>query len=265
MQVVVLVPTYNEERAIQRVVNGAGAVLERLASTWDVTIDHDIIVVDDGSKDGTREILDFLDVRRFYHRKNLGKGDAIKHATTFISNREIVVLMDGDGEHDPRDLPALLEPILQGRADMVIGSRFVGRGRHHRTTYLGRAKQGRFFNNLGNRLFTTLLWIFTREAVTDTQSGFRAFAPGVLRFIKPSADGFRIEMEMTVKAIKRGFTIVEVPVNNGHGARASHLNPVLDGAKIALTVFRECLPRRTTWFFDWLLPLLPKRIGRLIG
>ena len=262
--IVVVIPAYNEEGAIKRVVESTTKVLGTLANKMDVIVDHEIIVIDDGSKDKTRQILDSLGIHKFYHRKNMGKGYAIRNASRFIHNGEIVVLMDGDGEHDPSDIPCLVEPVVNGRADMTIGSRFMA-SRREVTTYLGREKKRKHVHVFGNRLFSFLLWCFTRKTITDTQSGFRAFKGVVLKSLRPSAEGFRIEMEMTVKAIKRNFTIVEVPVTNGHGARDSHLDPVIDGAKILLTIFRECLPRRVSWFFDWLLPRLPSRVGSLLG
>ena len=256
-KIVVLIPTYNEENGIKPIVEKTQQVLSRMADR------HNIVVVDDGSKDSTRSIIDYLDVERFFHRHNLGKGDVIRNALEFLSPGEIVVTMDGDGEHDPDDLPRLIYPILTGKADMVIGSRFKNESNriHH---YLGRQKEGKFFKNFGNRLFSFLLWIFTGKKIKDTQSGYRAFKAGTAKKLHLSADGFRIEMEMTVKAIKKGYKIKEVQIENGLGARSSHLNPVIDGARITLTIFRECLPDGINSIFNWILPRLPREFGKLI-
>lgn len=253
-RIVVIIPAYNEERGIGRVVRDARDVLLRLTKNFS------IIVVDDGSVDNTRNILDSFEVDRFYNRKNLGKGDVIKNALKFIAPGEIVVTMDGDGEHDPKDLPRLIEPILHDKADMVIGSRFLNQA----TGYLGRVKNSKRIKSLGNRFYTMLLWIFTRKLIHDTQSGYRVFKASKVKCLKLSSDGFRIEMEMTVKALRRGFKIAEVAIKNGQGHRKSHLKLVADGIKIAMTVLREGLPRTTKGVFDWLLPRIPRRLGKFV-
>ncbi len=256
-RLVILIPSYNEEKAIARVVEKTMQVLSRFSSNFSIA------AIDDGSKDNTRSILDKMKgVERFYHRYNLGKGDVIRNALGFFGKDEIVITMDGDGEHDPEDLPRLIAPVLAGKADIVIGSRFMNAGKN--VTYLGREKRNKFINNLGNRLFSFLLWIFTRKGVQDTQSGFRAFRSEAVRDLHLSADGFRIEMEMTVKAIRRGLRVVEVPINNGEVSRRSHLHFVLDGIRIAMTVFRECLPRRVMNAVDYILPRMPKRLSSFV-
>nr|MDO8087512.1 glycosyltransferase family 2 protein [Candidatus Sigynarchaeum springense] len=254
-RIVVVIPAFNEEKAIERVVKGVSRVLK------DLTHNHDILVVDDDSNDRTRQILERLDVQRFYHRRNLGKGDVIRNVLEFLSHGEIIVTMDGDGEHDPRDLPKLVEPILKGQADMTIGSRFL----HDDAGYLGRAKKGKHIKNLGNKLYSFLLWIFTGKAIKDTQSGFRACKAGTVKRLRLGSDGFRIEMEMTVKALRKGYRVREVAIQNRQGQRKSHVRIFPDGAKIAITVFRECLPRYAKRPMDWLLPRLPERLGRLIS
>ncbi|MBN2152411.1 MAG: glycosyltransferase family 2 protein, partial [Candidatus Lokiarchaeota archaeon] len=253
-RVVVIIPAYNEEMAIARVVKGASIVLR------DIAHDPEILVVDDDSHDQTRQILDKLDVQRFYHRRNLGKGDVIRNVLEFLAPDEIVVTMDGDGEHDPRDLPRLVEPVARGQADITIGSRFL----HDDAGYLGRAKKGKHVKNMGNKLFSLLLWIFTRKSIKDTQSGFRAFKAGTVKRLHLGSDGFRIEMEMTVKALRRGYRVAEVAIGNRQGQRRSHLRVFPDGAKIAMTVLRESLPKGAKRPMDWLLPRLPKRLGRII-
>ncbi len=254
-RIVVLIPAFNEEKAIARVVRAASRVLP------DLTGDYEILVVDDDSHDTTRQILDRLDVQRFYHRRNLGKGDVIRNVLEFLAPDEIIVTLDGDGEHDPRDLPKLVDPILRGQADVVIGSRFL----HDDAGYLGRAKKGKHVKNMGNKLFSFLLWIFTRKTIKDTQSGFRAFKAGTVKRLQLGSDGFRIEMEMTVKALRRGYRVCEVAIQNRQGQRRSHLRVFPDGAKIAITVLRESLPKHVKRPMDWLLPRLPKRLGQLIS
>ncbi len=254
-RIVVIIPAYNEEKAIARVVKTVSRVLD------DVTNIRDILVVDDDSHDSTRQILDRLDVQRFYNRRNLGKGDVIRNVLEFLAPDEIIVTMDGDGEHDPRDLPKLVNPILNNQADIVIGSRFL----HDDAGYLGRTKSGKHVKNLGNKLFSFLLWIFTRKSIRDTQSGYRAFRAGTVKLLRLSSDGFRIEMEMTVKALRHRLRVCEVAIQNRQGQRKSHVRILADGVKIAMTVLRESLPRLTKGVMDWLLPRLPKRLGRIIN
>lgn len=261
-KIVIVVPAYNEENDIASLIARTNQQVARITNTFK------IVVVDDGSSDKTRQILDILEVERFYHRHNLGKGDVIRNVLGFISPGEIVITMDGDGEHSPGDIRKIVQPIIEGKADMVIGSRFLnghdsGELECDDPRYLGRKKREKFFKHFGNRFFTFMLWIFTHRRITDTQSGFRAFKAGMMQQLQLSADGFRIEMEMTVKAIKHGLRIKEVRIKNCQSARRSHLNPVVDGTRITLTVFREMLPPLASKFFDWLLPRVPDRLGRL--
>ncbi|MHA1368363.1 MAG: glycosyltransferase family 2 protein [Promethearchaeota archaeon] len=257
--ILVLIPTYNEESGISKLIQRTKGVLSSfsLLST--------ILVVDDGSSDKTRQILDDLDVDRFYHRKNLGKGDVIKNILGFLKDDEIVVTMDGDGEHDPGDLTMLVAPIIRGQADMVIGSRFLSGYKDDGVSYLARKKDKRFFKNVGNWIIRILLLIFTRVVITDSLSGYRAFKAGQLKSLNLNAEGFRIEIEATMKAIKKGFKIVEVPIRNGPPRRTSHLHLLTDGVRIVLTIFRESLPRFLVPFFDWLLPRIPRKIGRFFN
>nr|MDO8109494.1 glycosyltransferase family 2 protein [Candidatus Sigynarchaeota archaeon] len=254
-RIVVLIPAYNEEKGIRGVVKQVRSVLAS------ITDDFDILVIDDDSSDKTREILDGLEVNCFFHRKNLGKGDVIKNVLDFLAPDEIVVTIDGDGEHDASDLPRLIKPILADQADIVIGSRFLATD----AGYLGREKNTKFVKNFGNKFFSILLWIFTRKTVHDTQSGYRAFRARKVKRLNLCSDGFRIEMEMTVKALRRGYRVTEVAINNGQGHRKSHLKIFPDGVKIAMTVLRECLPRVVKRFLDWLLPRFPERLGKLIS
>ncbi|MHA1792357.1 MAG: glycosyltransferase family 2 protein [Promethearchaeota archaeon] len=256
--IVIIVPTFNEENGIEKLIRKT----KRIISNY--TKNYDIIVVDDGSFDHTRNILENLDVARFYHRKNLGKGDVIRNILSFLSPEEIVITMDGDGEHDPNDISRLITPILNGTADIVIGSRFKDRKKGE-LTYLNRRKEKAHIRNFGNKLFSFLLWIFTRKNITDTQSGFRAFVAGKMKKLNLTSDGFRIEMEMTVKALQKGYRIVEVPISNGIPRRKSHLNLVVDGFRIALTVLREFLPRGLNIIISWILPRVPQRLSKLIG
>lgn len=256
-RIVVLIPAYNEERAIASVVRQTKEVMDGFYRPYS------ILVVDDGSKDATRKILENLEVDRFFHRVNQGKGGVIRNALEFLDPEEIVVTMDGDGEHDPADLPRLLAPVLEDNADLVIGSRFMAGDRS--TGYLARIKGGKFFKRFGNRVFSILLWIFTRRAISDTQSGFRAFRGRVARVLGMSAEGFRIEMEMTIKAIQKNIRIQEVPIESKTSTRGSHVKSINDGAKILLTIFRESLPRSIKRCADWILPRLPKSLGNFVN
>ncbi|MFX0101475.1 MAG: glycosyltransferase family 2 protein [Candidatus Hodarchaeota archaeon] len=256
--ITVLIPAYNEENGIASLISRTREILSTIAEN------SKILVVDDGSSDKTREILEVLEVERFFHRKNLGKGDVIRNALQFVENEDIIVTMDGDGEHDPNDMNKLVTPLLKGRANIVIGSRFLVK-KSRKNEYLKRNKKEKFIKKFGNWLFTFLLWIFTRRIIKDTQSGYRAFRARNIQELNLCSSGFRIEMEMTIKAIKNGYIVREVPIKNGNPNRFSHLNAITDGARIVLTIFRECLPKWLNKPFDWVLPRIPEKIGRLLG
>jgi glycosyltransferase involved in cell wall biosynthesis len=194
----VVTPVYNEAATIQQVVN---AVLAQ-------PVVAELIVVDDGSTDGTRELLERLQasdprlsVQR--HETNRGKGASVRSGFA-AAKSPIIVIQDADLEYDPSEYPKLLQPILDGRADVVFGSRFVG-SEAHRVLY--------FWHSVGNRLLTLLSNIFTNLNLTDMESGFKAFTREVVERIELKEDRFGIEPELTAKFARLGVPIYEVAIS----------------------------------------------------
>lgn len=196
MKVSVVVPIYNEVHTLP----------EFLRRVKAAPLDKEILIVDDGSTDGTRQRLKELahgqpGIRLFFHDDNRGKGAALR--TGFAQARgEFIIVQDADLEYDPRDYPHLLEPLLAGRADVVYGSRFLGGPR--RVLF--------FWHDLGNRLLTFLTNLLCDLDLTDMETGFKAFRRDVLQRIRLTADRFGFEPEFTVKAARLRLRIYETPI-----------------------------------------------------
>lgn len=191
----VVIPVYNEVQIIE-------PVLERVLRCG---FEGEVIVVDDGSTDGTREYLEKLrhpEVRCFFHARNRGKGAALRLGFAAAKNPFIIV-QDADLEYDPRDYPRLLEALLDGRADMVYGSRFLGGP--HRVLF--------FWHYLGNRLLTLVANAFCDLNLSDMETGMKAFRRDKLAALRLSANRFNFEPEVTCKAARAGWRIYEVPVS----------------------------------------------------
>ncbi len=212
-----VVPAYNEESTIAR-------ILERIAAA---PFSKEIVVVDDGSTDGTRAYLDRVQggeatfrgpdgrpvpVRVLHQAENRGKGAALRRGFSEVRG-DIVLVQDADLEYDPRDYPKLLEPILQGEADIVFGSRFLG----------GPQRVHLFWHYVGNRLVTILSNVFTNLNLTDMETGYKAFRREVIEAIGPTlrSNRFGIEPELTAKVARRGYRIYETPITyHGRDYRA---------------------------------------------
>lgn len=192
MRVAFLIPAHNEERSIAEVL----ARVELLA------IDCQVIVVDDGSSDSTASIAQRAGatVLRQPHR---GKGAAIRAAIPHI-DAEIVVIQDADMEYDPAEVPALIEPIERGLADVVYGSRLSG-GKPQRA-YL-------FWHMVGNRFLSLLTGVLFNTTLSDMETGYKAFRSDVLRSLDLRQDGFGIEPEITGKICRQHLRIYEVPIS----------------------------------------------------
>jgi glycosyltransferase involved in cell wall biosynthesis len=192
----IIIPAFNEASTIKT------AVDDVLRTPYK----KEIIVVDDGSDDGTREILSSIkhdEVKIIFHEKNIGKGGAIR--TGFAqATGDIVLIQDADLEYDPSEYPILLHPILMGKADVVYGSRFAGHGTH-RVLY--------FWHFAGNRFLTLLSNLFTNLNLTDMECCYKVFTKDALDGIKIEEDRFGFEPEITAKIAKKRLRIYEVPVS----------------------------------------------------
>ncbi len=197
MQISVVIPVYNEVSTIREIVVRVQAV----------DLEKEIIIVDDGSTDGTREQLQEIalsqeNIKVFYHDRNQGKGAALR--TGFeAATGDIVIIQDADLEYDPREYPVLLEPILDGRADVVYGSRFLGGP--HRVLF--------FWHYLGNKFLTLLSNAVTNLNLTDMETCYKVFKREVLAGMNLKSNRFGFEPEFTVKIAKKDCRIYEVPIS----------------------------------------------------
>jgi glycosyltransferase involved in cell wall biosynthesis len=193
----VLIPAFNEARTIDE-------ILRRVAA---VPIEKEILVVDDASTDGTRDILARWDgkegVRVLRHAANAGKGRALATAMREAKG-EILLIQDADLEYDPADYPALLAPIEGGRADVVFGSRFRGSAEN---------RVQNFWHTAGNRLLTLISNVVTDLNLTDMATCYKAFHRRVAETLDLQSPGFGVDAEITVKVARGGFRIFEVPVS----------------------------------------------------
>jgi glycosyltransferase involved in cell wall biosynthesis len=170
-----------------------------------LSLDKEIIVVDDFSTDGTREVLGGLgrpDIRVLFHAKNMGKGSALRTGFSEATG-DIVLIQDADLEYDPAEYPGLLAPILDGRADVVYGSRFLGGP--HRVLF--------FWHSVGNRFLTSLSNVVTNLNLTDMETCYKVFRGDVLRKLSLKSRRFGFEPEVTIKVAKLKCRIYEVPIS----------------------------------------------------
>ena len=197
MKVSVVIPVYNEIDTIEEI----------LARVDKVAIKKEIIVIDDLSIDGTRERLkkiaaDKENVKVIYHHRNKGKGAALRTGFASVTG-DIVIIQDADLEYDPNEYPKLLEPISDGRADVVYGSRFIGGP--HRVLF--------FWHYVGNKLLTLISNALTNLNLTDMETCYKVFKRQILKDINLKSNRFGFEPEFTAKISKMRLRIYEVPIS----------------------------------------------------
>lgn len=228
MRLSIIMPVYNERSTLEEIVQRVRAV--NLVVNADgsntlldgpIELEREIVIVDDGSTDGTRAILDAWraappdDMQIIYHEQNSGKGAALRtgfqHATG-----DIFVIQDADLEYDPRDYVKLLEPLLEGRAPIIYGSRFMG----------GPRSAMSLTHTLGNKFLTIMTNVLYGTALTDMETCYKCFRREVINGMPLRSRAFEIEPELTAKFLKRGYNIFEVPIS--YNGRTFHEGKKID-------------------------------------
>ncbi len=216
----VVVPVFNEEPTV-------GNVIDRLQHVLNQTgLRYEVLVVDDCSSDRSVEVALARHVKVYRLMQHLGKGYALR-AGFAKAQGNLVATIDSDGSHLPEELPQLLQPVVDGQADLVIGSRFLNNGEG--TT--------RKINKVGNHFFNRLIQTLTSTHISDSQSGFRVMTSQVLRSMWLKSGTYEIESEMLVKTARRRFRICEIPISYEQRTYGrSGIDPLRDGLKILVSI-----------------------------
>lgn len=229
-QIVVGIPAYNEEIGIGSTILAA----QQHCST--------VIVVDDGSVDDTVSIATQTDAVVLQHDENIGKGGAIRTIFEYVADYEFdaLVLMDGDGQHLPTEIPAVAEPVVEDDADVAIGSRYIETNRTETPLY----------RRFGQRVLDVLTTGSTRSELTDTQSGFRAFSRDAVAELSLTTDGIGIESEIVSEATAKDLALTEVPINVRYqGIDGQTYNPLQHGLTVVLFILQLVRDRHPLLFF----------------
>jgi glycosyltransferase involved in cell wall biosynthesis len=213
--IITVIPCLNEERFIADIVREALRHVDR------------VLVIDDGSTDATATVAKKAGAEVISHATRKGAGAATRSGfeEAIKLGADIVVTLDGDGQHNPAEIPLLLQPLLQGDADLVIGSRFI----KHETNIPA-------YRKLGVDFITWMYNLGTDVKVTDAQSGFRAHSRKLLESVSITREDFSFSVEVLVKARKKGFRIEEVPISCLYHDRGSTSNPIFHGLSVVFAV-----------------------------
>jgi len=225
--IIACIPAYKEETSIAKVIVKALKHADK------------VIVCDDGSDDMTGEIAEKLGAEVIRHERNMGKGAALRDLFRLAKKYkpDIVVILDADGQHDPDEIPKLVEPLEKGVADLVIGSRYVK----------GAKTDMPLYRRIGLKIINFLSRKLVKSAVKDTQSGFRAFTLKALEELENAeSKGFGIESEQVALGIKKGLRIVEIPITIKYKglSKTSKKSPFLHGEEIIATILRLIVEER---------------------
>jgi glycosyltransferase involved in cell wall biosynthesis len=216
----IIIPVYNEELTLGNIIDRTKAVAQQTG------LKNEIIVVDDRSFDKSLEVAKKHNAKIYSLKEHIGKGYALR-AGFSKAKGDIIITIDSDGSHKPEELPEVLAPILQDKADLVIGSRYLNQ----------KKVDTRKLNAFGVKLFNLFIRLLTGIIITDSQSGYRAMKRQVLRSQKLKSGEYEIESEMLVKTAKKKFRIAEVPISFEQRTYGrSGIDPVADGTKILLSI-----------------------------
>ncbi|AEG18347.1 glycosyltransferase family 2 protein [Methanobacterium paludis] len=233
-----ILPAYNEQVSIGSTVLSAKKHVNR------------VIVVDDGSTDNTAYIADMAGAEVIKHLENLGKGAALKTGFDAVNGSDIIVTVDADGQHSPSQIPLLIEPIINGEADVVNGSRYLNGGEKNTPKY----------RRVGQSVLDIATNINGRTHITDSQSGFRAFAVHSIPAFRFRQMGFGIESEMLTEASNAGLRIKEVEIGVRYDVANNKRNPISHGVGVLIKVINDMEFNRPLYYFT-----MPGLILILIG
>jgi glycosyltransferase involved in cell wall biosynthesis len=196
----ILMPVYNEAKTIHE-------IIKRVEAAQIGDVHKELIIVDDGSKDGTREVLRELSEnsphRFYFHGQNMGKGAALRTALHYATG-DIILIQDADLEYDPAEYAELIKPVLEGRADVVYGSRLSG----------GKvARAFNFWHYLGNKLLTFITNVLYNAILSDMETCYKVFRADVIKNIQIKSNRFDFEPEITAKVLKRKYKLYEMPIS----------------------------------------------------
>ena len=239
MKITVGIPAYNEEKNIAKIIVSLKKVADQ------------ILVCNDGSTDSTAEIAESLGAIVIKHPKNLGYGSAIR--SIFLKakeiNAELLVTIDADGQHKIEDVERVMKPVVDGQADISIGSRFLEEGDNSPK-----------YRKLGIKIITKVTNSSLSEKITDAQSGFRAYNNKVLQSLTPSDSGMGISTEILIKSSNLGFKIAEVPTEIQYKGKTSSQNPVSHGTEVLMSTLKYISIERPLRFYG-----IPSFIFFVIG
>ncbi len=236
--ITVILPAFNEEVSIGSVVLHAREHADR------------VIVVDDGSMDNTAEVARLAGAEVIRHPKNLGKGWALRTGFGAVNGDAVIVTMDADGQHNPEEIPKLAAPILAGEADMVNGSRYMN----------GNGKNTPFYRRIGQSVLDKATNLNSGLRITDTQSGFRAFARHAIPAFRFRHNGMAVESEMLMDAANAKLKIKEVEVHARYDVDCSTESPVNHGLKVLVKVLQDMELNRPLYYFT-----LPGMVFAVVG
>lgn len=225
---VAIVPAYNEEVALGSVVLRTLQYVNR------------VIVVDDGSSDKTFQIAKLAGAEVIKHPNNLGKGQGLKSGFQAIDDEEVIVVIDGDGQNNPDEIPNLINPIIKEGFDFVNGSRYIN---------INVVDDTPNYRRVGQKVLDKATNVSSGLAITDSQSGFRAFSKKAIPYFKMKDSGFAIESEMLSDASENGLKIAEVPISVRYDVDGSTKNPISHGVKVLLKIIKDMEFRRPLIYF----------------
>ena len=240
MKIIIGIPAFNEEKNIAGIISK----LKRITK--------DIIVCNDGSTDLTADIAEEMGALVINHEKNLGYGGAIR--SIFLKakdlNGDVLVTFDADGQHRIEDVDKVINPILEGKSDLVIGSRFLD----------DNEKEVPQYRKVGIKVITKITNATIKKDLTDSQSGFRAYSKQVLNEIRPSESGMGVSTEILIKASSKNLKISEVPIKILYGENSSTHNPVVHGSSVIFSTIKFTSIEHPLKFYG-----IPSMIFMIIG